>query len=111
MARLLIGHLDPVLAALPMADGSPVLPIRRWTPRLRRRPRASPAFEADSVGLRTDPGVGAIVDPKSMLTAELYDPQSLARFVTASLEPGFADASRFGRLLTLELVARSVGSV
>jgi hypothetical protein len=43
-----------------------------------------------------------------MLTAACYEPAALRTFLDASQRPGFGEPRPFGRVLTLELVARAL---
>jgi len=130
MMRALIEHLDLRLAALPMADGSPALPLRagtlhRFGPhaaalggkawgRVRRvlgaRPGSAPSGGAGQALARlvADPEIAALLQPGAMRAAALYEPRALAEFLAASRTPGFDQARRWGRVLTLELVAREL---
>ena len=132
MMRALIEHLDPRLAALPMADGSPALPLRAGTlyrfgshaaalggkawGRVRRklgagaRPASAPSGGAGEAVARlvADPEIAALLEPGTMRTAALYEPRALAQFLAASRAPGFDQARRWGRVVTLELVAREL---
>ncbi|HZL99734.1 MAG TPA: hypothetical protein VFD43_05725, partial [Planctomycetota bacterium] len=134
MMRALIEHLNPELAALPMADGSPALPLRagtlhRFGPhaaalggkawgRVRRKlaagrgvgraagPAAAPGGAAVA-HLMAEPEVAALLDPADMLTRGLYAPEALRDFAAAVSAPGFDQPRRLGRVLTLELLARA----
>jgi hypothetical protein len=129
MARRLIDHLNPKLAALPMAGGFPASPIGpgnfwRFAPllaataskalrRARRmlgvRPKpVAPAVPSAAADLWAQDDVRALLDPASMKTASLYAPAALASFLAASQAPGFPDSKKLGRILTLELVAQAL---
>jgi hypothetical protein len=131
MMRQLIEHLHPALAALPMADGSPALPLRagtlhRFGPhaaalggkawgRVRRKLGGAAAAAAPSGGageaiarLAADPEIAALLEPAAMRTRELYEPRALAELLAAARAPGFDRPRRWGRVLTLELVAREL---
>ena len=131
MMRALIEHLNPALALLPMADGSPALPLRagtlhRFGPhavalggkawgRVRRKLGGAARSGAPSGGagealarLVSAPDVAVLLEPGAMRTRELYDGQALAAFVAAARAPGFDQPRRWGRVLTLELVAQAL---
>lgn len=127
MPRRLIYYFDPQLAALPMASGVPASPITLanvhrfhrllglWGGRAGRkayrvlggRPKASPHSGSGPLGLFWDHA--PFRDWWSCpLTKDLYRDRALQRFMQQSREPGFADAAHFGRVVTLELVARAL---
>lgn len=135
MTRALIEHLNPRLAVLPMADGSPALPLRagtlhRFGPhaaalggkawgRVRRRMGGGAASGGGAAGvaaadgvtrLWADADIAGLLSPESMVTHELYDRAALGSFLAASRAVGFDQPRRFGRVLTLELVARVLGA-
>ena len=132
MMRALIEHLEPRLAALPMADGSPALPLRagtlhRFGPHAAalggkawgrvRRAMGAKAGTAPSGGaseavarLVADPEIAALLEPSAMRTRELYEGAALAQFLAVSRAPGFDQARRWGRVLTLELAAREAAA-
>jgi hypothetical protein len=127
MARRLIEHLNPTLAALPMAGGYPASPIRltnalRFLPllgenaskaagRVRRAfskaPRTSraPSVVAE---LWSQEEIRGLLRPAGMKTERLYRPDALASFLEASQSPGFSAGRQLGRILTLELVAQAL---
>jgi hypothetical protein len=135
MTRALIEHLNPKLAALPMADGSPALPLRagtlhRFGPhaaalggkawgRVRRKMGGGAAGSGGAAGaaaasgvarLWADTDIAALLQPGAMRTRELYERTTIAAFLAAARTPGFDQPRRLGRVLTLELVARALGS-
>jgi hypothetical protein len=124
MARRLLAHLNPALAALPMAGGYPASPIGvanalRFLPlaretaakaagRLRRalgRPAAGAAGPSVVADLWAREDVREILDPGRMRTAPIYRDGALSAFLRDSQAPGFPAGRKFGRVLTLELVA------
>lgn len=128
MTRALIEHLNPKLAALPMADGSPALPLRagtlhRFGPhaaalggkawgRVRRRmsagaPGPGPTGRA-APGLIRVAEISALLQADTILTRGLYQAQALSSFLEEARRPDFDRAKRLGRVLTLELVARAI---
>jgi hypothetical protein len=74
------------------------------------RPVSAPSGGAgDAVArLVADPEIAALLEPSAMRTRELYDGAALAQWLAASRSPGFDQARRWGRVLTLELVAREI---
>ena len=123
MSRHLIEHLDPRLAAIPLAQGYPALPLRPGTihhfgplaaeiagkvaDRLRRRlpgsaaPFTPPAYTG---WLSHDEFRDLAQFPAS---AGLYSPEKL-HDVMERIGRGTFPQQRFGRMLTLELLARAV---
>ena len=133
MMRQLIERLHPALAALPMADGSPALPLRagtlhRFGPhaatlggkawgRVRRKLGGAATVGAPSGGageaiarLAADSEIAALLEPAAMRTRELYAPGALDELLAAARAPGFDRPRRWGRVLTLELVARELAA-
>jgi hypothetical protein len=115
--------MQPALAALPTAIGGPALPLRfntahRFLPfvvqsareaaaRLRRRRR--PAHKINPVhDLWKQKEFRAILTPETMHSSTLYHPEALRSFLAASSGQNFSAFERFGRMLTLEMVARTV---
>jgi hypothetical protein len=129
MTRRLIEYLDPKLAAIPLTQGYPALPLRPGTvhlfrplagemwsavaKRLRRfqpgRPRPLPP--ANPVrGLWSLEEVRETLDPKTMTSAALYHPERLADLLRQSQDERFGASLRFSRIVTLELLARRIRS-
>ena len=123
MTRNLIEHMQPSLAALPTAIGGPALPLRlntahRFVPFVFRSAREAanrlrrtrlPAHHANPVlELWKQAELQEILTPETMHSSGLYRPEALHAFLAASLSPNFGGFERFGRMLTLEMVARSV---
>jgi len=126
MAPRLIEHLNPKLAALPLAQGYPASPLRlsnawRFTPRaveLGRKVVGRVKRQVFRIGAATGAGIGALAkvsameggqawfDASTWKTREMY--KDLPRFLAASQAPGFSGARHFGRLLTLEMLARTL---
>jgi hypothetical protein len=129
LSRRLIEAQSRRLAELPLAQGYPALPLRwntahRFGPlavemgdavwrRLRRMLGGAPAVKAPSTyPLRRLQGleeVRALLDPRQMLTRELYEPRVLEATLARSRQ---ADAGyeieTAGRILSLELTARAI---
>lgn len=128
LQRRLVEHLDPALAALPLATGEPALPLRpatakHFVPGLLKlvekagrravprplRPRATPV-EGASGRLRfllREPEIADLLNLREMRTRDLYDPEAYRRWHerwSAGKDPDWEHA---GRILTLELVSRS----
>jgi hypothetical protein len=129
LSRRLIEYLDPRLAAQPLAQGYPALPVRvstlhRFTPlaweiagkfwrhgRRRLGLGAGPPPAANAVAiLANDPETAALLEPAGMRTAALYDAGRLRRFVEAARNPAFGDAASWARVFTLEALARAAAS-
>jgi hypothetical protein len=130
MMRRLILHLNPALASLPMAGGSPAAPIGpsnfwRFGPLLAENAgkAASRLRRAAGMGLRRHPDptapssvadlwaqedIRALLQPAAMKTAPLYNSAALGSFLNASQQPGFTDSSKLGRILTIELAAQAL---
>lgn len=129
MTRRLIEHLDPKLAAIPLTQGYPALPLRPgtahlfWplavemgavvTKRLRRfqpgRPRPLPP--ANPVrSLWSLEEVRETLDPKTMASAPLYQAERLSALLQQSQAEHFGASLRFSRITTLELLARKIRS-
>lgn len=128
MARRLIEYLNPRLAALPMAQGYPAVPLRAATahlfwpalkelaPILRRRVlRAVPGLRALSpahqnwlMGFSQSEQARDLLSPLGMVTSSLYSRHRLDAFLTSSRQPDFAGERQLGRVFTLELLARSL---
>lgn len=126
MARLLMMHLNPDLARLPMAGGYPALPLNVRTAHLffplgreyaqragtrlsklvwgasATRTCDSEAFSNLSIGGRAMD----YLSPSSMLTAELYNRHALSNLLLSSPTGNTRAAWKLSRLLTLELSAR-----
>lgn len=124
MSRQLIEHLNPTLAALPLAGGEPALPLRwnnvhRFWPlaaanwaKVRKRMRYS-AQDKTAVSNRArflweQEEVLDLAVPKRMLTATLYNDEQLADFMEHAHGPQFGKAVLLQRMLSLELLARNI---
>jgi hypothetical protein len=135
MSRRLIEHENPYLARLPLPGGYPALPLRLTTmhqfwpvllhysrlvirrllihAKLGSRERSIKVLYPNAalplsqlVGLEE---VRTLLDPTQMYTRDLYDTQVLRRELTTCLVGDTsANAYRLGRILTLELLARTV---
>jgi len=124
MACRLIEHLDPRLAAMPLAQGYPAQPLRLgnahrfwpavaeiWRKGRKRLPvvRASaPPAANPLLPLWRSGEVAELLDPARMRTAPLYDPARLRTFLAEAREQVYGRVSQLGRVLTLELLARAV---
>lgn len=129
MSARVIEHLNPRLAALPLAEGYPALPLR-WNTLPKFWPIAG-EFARRAVGrvhtfakgglrapaARHEPfefwqleEVRDLLDPARMASRDLYRPQAIRELLENSRKPGFPGAARFGRILTLEMLARAVRS-
>jgi len=127
--RRLIEHLNPKLAALPLAQGYPALPLRignahRFFPLIlealdgvrRRLPKSiGSASHSSTTGAPSQPPViwkssqfRELMQPLAMKTSSLYDHHKLAVFLITSRQPGFSTEPLLGRIFTLEMLARSV---
>lgn len=124
MSRRVIERLNPALAALPLTEGYPALPVRLTTlPRFVRPAAKLAGHTAERVFGRRPSGTAGpgnpilplwgvaemrdILDPRRMASAGLYRPDRLRDFLARSQGEHFADFQVFGRILTLELAARA----
>jgi len=126
LMRHMMERLDPLVASIETEPGGPAAPWRpsnslRFLPyygRIARtaarkvRQRGSPASVRDPEAaegrravLRSLAGGG---DPASatLRSASLFDPRALGDFLSRAANPGFSEASLFGRLVTVELGLR-----
>lgn len=128
MTRRLIEYLDPRLAMLPLAQGYPAVPLRLRSAHLfaplvveglqtvaKRLRSFLPVFQPLSKGkLHTkaiqpwQEEIRDLLNPSTMVTRPLYKTKNLRRFLDLSSHDGFAETSHLGRILTLELLARTV---
>ncbi len=127
MTRRLIEYLDPKLAAIPLTQGYPALPLRPgtahlfWplaqelsfaaTKRLRRflPKRPPPQVTVNPIkGLWSIEEMREMLDPKTMASASLYNSGPLTGLLRQSQDDHFAGSRRFGRVLTIELLARRI---
>jgi asparagine synthetase B (glutamine-hydrolysing) len=121
MTRRLIERMLPSLAALPTAIGGPALPLRlstahRFFPFLLQATREAadrlrrsrlPAKKANPVSeLWKQEELRETLMPETMRSAALYRPEALQAFLADSSSQNFSAFERFGRILTLEMVAR-----
>lgn len=125
MSRRLIEALRPDLAALPLAEGYPALPVRPSTlplfapftgellHKVSRRLRLTRSRNAVAGGVNVirplwqEEEIQELLTPTWMMSGELYRKEKLEDFLNQSRQETFADTSLFGRVLTLELVARA----
>lgn len=129
MSRRLIEHQNPVLAALPLAEGYPALPLRlrtahlfgpllvqQWHAVQRRLRSAAPIskavpsspYSAPFSDLARIDEVRDLLDPSSMLTRDLYNAKVLGGLLSGWETPHFRHAERAARILDLEMLARAI---
>jgi asparagine synthase (glutamine-hydrolysing) len=130
MAQNLTEHLSPELAALPMAGGYPALPLRlgtlhRFAPlglellgRVWGRFLRSTGRRLDTEtgtpkpvsawDVRSLPEIQELLRPQALLTRDLYDESALGPFLAAARSGLPMPGLNLGRILTLELAARSL---
>jgi hypothetical protein len=132
MAARLVERLKPELAALPMADGYPALPLRLSTlPRfaplgvdlatraarkvmnklLRRTADHVPGAVAAGFDVRQLPEIPDLLAPGAMRTRALYDAAALDGFLEGVRAGRPVPKGQIGRVITLELVARALARV
>lgn len=128
MSRRLIEQLSPALAAMPLAQGYPALPLRPGTihhflplareltgkvwkklapAKLRRDPPPSPSSGQLAEMLSREEEIVSLLTPREMATRELFEPRRLEAFV-ASVRAGRVGEARLGRMLTLEYLGRTL---
>jgi hypothetical protein len=127
MSRRLIEHQSPKLAALPLAQGYPALPVRwntlhrfgplvaetartGWRALLRKtglRSRRDPQHSYPLVRIAHFEEVRELLRPDRMASRDLYDADRLSAFLNVDLKT-VSLPERYGRLLTVELAARAV---
>jgi hypothetical protein len=134
MSRRLIEYENPRLASMPLPEGYPTLPLRLTTAhkfwplflhygrlvtgrllkeaRLRRRERSVHAlYPRAAMGLSQLAEleeVRTLLDPCQMYTRDLYHADVLRDELKKCVGPPSAKAYRMGRILTLELLSRSI---
>lgn len=127
MPRRLIHDFDSQLAALPMASGMPASPITwanayrfyrlpaLWGGRVWRKASRMVGGGSKSPSHSGPSAVRLFWDHAPFrdwwtrpLTEELYREGALKRFMQQSQERGFTGTAHFGRVVTLELVARAL---
>jgi asparagine synthase (glutamine-hydrolysing) len=132
MAASLVERLKPDLAALPMADGYPALPLRLGTlPRFAplgvdlatraarkvmtkltgRHADHVPGAVAQGFDARQLPEVADLLAPGGMKTRALYDAAALDAFLEGARAGRPVAKGQIGRVITLELVARRLAGV
>lgn len=132
MAARLVERLKPELAALPMADGYPALPLRlstlpRFAPlgmdlaqRALRKVTAKltgrhadhvPGAMAAGFDVRALPEVAELLAPGAMRTRALYDAAALDAFLESARAGRSVQKGQIGRVITLELVALALARV
>lgn len=128
MSRRLIEHLSPPLAAMPLAQGYPALPLRpgtahRFLPLARqlldkvwnklvpakpsRRPAPSQPSRLLAEMLSKEDEIVSLLTPGEMATREIFEPRRLEEFV-ASVRAGSVAEARLGRILTLEYLGHAL---
>jgi len=129
MSRRLIEYLDPKLAALPLAQGYPALPLRPSTAihfwpmaaeiseKVWQRGRSAVGRPASTLvgaenGIRglieREEEVREMLRPEAMVTRNLYDRTRITKFLTRASEASFAEKTQWGRVLTLEMAGRAI---
>jgi hypothetical protein len=128
MCQDLMDYQDPRLAALPLAKGYPAQPFRlsnahRFWPLAAETGRLAARRLWRNLGLLRDqppaatyplPGmwrldeIREISDSACMVTRDLYEPPALRAALSDSAIAAATGARRAGRILTLELLARSI---
>lgn len=127
VARRVVEHLDPQLAAMPLANGAPASPLRlsnlhRQGPYVaeltgravragRRALRVPAAAAAPKVWRAGDvwrlPEMSDVLRVPTMLTRDLYDQDAVRALVEGCRSDRAAPAATLGRILTIELAARA----
>jgi len=125
MARRLLAIVDYELARLPMAGGYPALPITlktlpqfrplgaEYLQRVRQRlmrtngpvSGAVQQQQAQLTALLRLEEVADLLNPKHMLSANLYEPGSLQQLITSFMQ-GQSSIAHCGRVMTLEATAQ-----
>jgi hypothetical protein len=128
MKRRLIEHFSPRLARLPLADGCPALPLRATNAHLflpaarmisdKLKRTAYPHLAALGFPVNQapnpiqmlweQPAIRELLSPDNMATRALYRPERLKEFLQSSRSEVFTRARRFGRILTLEMLAQAL---
>jgi len=133
MSRRLIEHESPQLARLPLPGGYPALPLRLTTmhqfgplllhysrlvarrlliqAKLKGRERRVTLYPHARLPLSRLVGleeVRTLLDPNQMYTRELYNTEALRIELKKCLLETSTNAYRLGRILTLELLGRTV---
>lgn len=129
LQRKLIEHLSQELAAFPLATGEPAFSLRPSTAKhfapglvqlakkaglralpkpLRKKPVASDPSGGKLGFLLREPEISDLLNVREMKTRDLYHPEALERWVAIWKTGVDPDWAHLGRILTLELVARSL---
>ena len=134
LSRRLIEYEEPLLAGLPLPEGYPAAPLRLttihqfWPLLLRYARMVSRRLLIDARLRKSDrrmkipyprapfplsrlaelEEVQFLLDPNQMYTRELYDTAVLRLELNKCLEDTSTNAFRMGRILTLELLARTI---
>jgi hypothetical protein len=126
MSRRLIEHFDPELAMLPLAQGYPALPLRPDTlkhfwplaaelgrklgGKLRTSVRGSVPDGASEIHFLTEgeEEVQEMLQPKAMVTGNLYDETRLKDFLVRASGTSFGESTQLARVLTLEMAGRAI---
>lgn len=126
MSRRLIEHFNPQLAALPLAQGYPALPLR-WNTAVHFWPLAAELAAKVGARLWRRPGQGNhkaptqrwiesepardLLRPEAMVSGPLYARRRLAAALERAAAGGAAESLLMERVLTLEMVARAMQGV
>jgi hypothetical protein len=134
--RALLERLHPEAAAVQTTSGGPGVPVRLQTlpqylpyvesvarraanklsNRYLKRPiwpgRPIPRYPRRTwyAALARELRAEGILDPARMVSAPLYDPAKLRRFVEAAMSPDFSRDALLGRIVTCEVSLRRAGS-
>jgi hypothetical protein len=135
LMRHMIERLDPAVAALPTTRGGPAQPLRlssahRFAPYYGQLARKAVTKISDKVlgrpllqkkrtfpwAARANAGVldalsaGGAFHPDELRSAGLYQPGALQHLLASSRQPGSGQDALLGRVLTVELALRRVGT-
>jgi asparagine synthetase B (glutamine-hydrolysing) len=125
MSRRLIEHFDPALAALPLAEGYPALPLRPSTMvhfaplalEFGRKVLHRAGIGKNHTATRAPNPLSQLknvdelrdaLELSRMETRGLYDPARLADFLAGVWNDSFNRPSHLGRVLSLEMSARAL---
>jgi asparagine synthase (glutamine-hydrolysing) len=122
LTRRLIEYLDPRLSRMPLAEGYPAVPLRPGTAHLfwpqavdtlnkvlKRAPTDSPASPENPLKrLWALEEVATLLEPRSMASADLYQPHALQQYLKNTREDAWRKTGTFGRIVSLELLSRAI---
>ena len=131
MSRRLLEYQNAELAALPLAEGYPAVPLRLTTAhqfwpqavdfmqKVRRKLGWGAPAQAEAVSaashypfpfaeLWKEEEVRDLLEPRRMVSRELYNGSTLAALLEESRQKSFARAHRVARILTIEMLARAI---